>query len=225
MINESEQDSNISSYERPIHICRPMERCRSFIQDVNVQAKDKKKIFWRTTRKNRKIISLLKVPLKSEIKIKPSVEGNKFAHLKGNKNNIDECNFNAAFVMTYTIKHCNKSYAEDNNNNGLQFAQTHSAKKGLKKFSKKGQAAALKEITQLRRHAAFEPADVNALSQIEGKREIESLIFLTEKRDSAIKGWTAANNSVQRSCMLKEEANNPVVVTKSLLLCRVIDAK
>ena len=80
-------------------------------------------------------------------------------------------------------------------------------------------------MTQLRQHTAFEPVDASTLSQTKRRRTIKSFMFLTEKRDSAIKGWTAANNSVQRSCMLKEEANNPVVVTKSLLLCRVIDAK
>ena len=116
--------------------------------------------------------------MKIVIKIKPSAEGDKFTCLKGN-NNIDKCDFNATFVVAHTIKHCTESYAKDNNNNnsGLQFVQTHSVKKGLKKFTKKGQAAALKEMTQPRRHVAFEPVDANTLSEIERKRAKESLIF------------------------------------------------
>ena len=105
---------------------------------MNVQVKDKNKTI-STDKKKNKNISLLKVPLKSATKIKPSPEGYKFFHLKGNKNNIDKHDFNTAFVMARVIKHCNESYAEDNNNNSLQFSQTHGFKKGLKKkFGKKG---------------------------------------------------------------------------------------
>ena len=71
--------------------------------------------------------------------------------------------------MAHIIKYYNKSCAEDNNNNksGLQFAQTHSIKKGLKKFGEKGQADALEEMAQLRRYIAFEAIDMSTLSQIE----------------------------------------------------------
>ena len=75
------------------------------------------------------------------------------------------------------IKHCNEFYAEDNNNNSLQFVQTYSIKKGLGKFGKKGRAAALKEMTQLCTHAVFEPVDASTFSQIERKRVIESFMF------------------------------------------------
>ena len=83
--------------------------------------------------------------------------------------------------MAHMIKHHNKSYAENNNNNTLQFSQTHSVKKDLKNFGEKSQAATLKEMTQLYRRVAFEPIDMNTLSQIKRKRVIESLMFLTEK--------------------------------------------
>ena len=42
---------------------------------------------------------------------------------------------------------------------------------------------------------------------------MQFLIFLTEKEDSGIKGWTAAGSSIQRSCMLKEEAISAIVAT------------
>ena len=183
----SEQDSSLSSHGRPICVCRSVERRRSFVQHVNVQTKDKKKNISMDKKKNRKVISSPKIPLKSALKKKPSAEDDKFLHLKGNNNNIDKCDFNTAFAIAHIFEYYNESYAKENNN-ALQFAQTHSAMKDLKKFSKKGQAAALKEMTQLRRCTAFEPIDMNTLSQIKRKRAIESLIFLTEKWDGAIKG-------------------------------------
>ena len=57
-------------------------------------------------KENRKVISLLKVPLKNAIKKKPSAEGNKHKYLKENtNNNIDEYDFNVAFVMAHIIKY------------------------------------------------------------------------------------------------------------------------
>ena len=50
-------------------------------------------------------------------------------------------------------------------------------------------------------------------------------MFLTEKRDSTIKGWVVADGSTQRSYMRKEEASSPLVATKSLLLSRAIDTR
>ena len=59
------------------------------------------------------------VSLKSTTKTKPSAEGNKFTHLKGDKNNIDKCDFNTAFPIAHIIKHCTESYVEDNINSSL----------------------------------------------------------------------------------------------------------
>ena len=98
-------------------------------------------------KKSNKNISLPKVSLKSAIKKKHSAEGNKFKYLKEKNNKIDECDFNTAFVMAHITKCYSESYIEDDNNNELQFTQTHSVEKDLKKFSKKSQVATLKEMT------------------------------------------------------------------------------
>ena len=45
MINMPEQDSNLSSYRKPICIYRPAERRRSFIQHINIQMKGANNIF------------------------------------------------------------------------------------------------------------------------------------------------------------------------------------
>ena len=42
-MNTPGQDSNLSSHRRHICVYEPAERCRSFIQHVNIQAKSKNK--------------------------------------------------------------------------------------------------------------------------------------------------------------------------------------
>ena len=72
-------------------------------------------------KKNRQVISLPKAPLVSMAEKKPSTEGNKFKHLKGEHKNIGKCNFNTAFALACMIKYYNESCAEDRSNR-LQFA-------------------------------------------------------------------------------------------------------
>ena len=54
---------------------------------------------------------------------------------------------------------------------------------------------------------------------------MNSLIFLTEKRDGTIKARACANRSVQRRYINKEEAASPTVSVDALLTTCVIDAK
>ena len=108
-----EQDSNLSNYRRPICIHRHAERCGSFIQHVSTQAKGANEKISTVKKKERKVISLLKVSLESKTKIKPSAEGSNFQHLKGNSNNVDKHNFNAAFLIACAIKFYNASHTED----------------------------------------------------------------------------------------------------------------
>ena len=97
------QDSNLGSHGRLIHICRPAERHRSFIQHVNVQAKSANKNILTSKKKNRKVISLPNAPLESTTKIKPSTEDYNVKHLKGNSNSIDKYNFSKAFIIANVI--------------------------------------------------------------------------------------------------------------------------
>ncbi|KAL7577140.1 hypothetical protein ACA910_019742 [Epithemia clementina (nom. ined.)] len=53
---------------------------------------------------------------------------------------------------------------------------------------------------------------------------MESLIFLTEKRDGSIKGRTCANGSVQRQWMDRKETASPTAATEAILLTVMIDA-
>ena len=80
-------------------------------------------------------------------------------------------------------------------------------------------------MKQLHDRVVFEPVDVNSLKPDEKKKTMESLLFLTEKRDGRIKGRTCANGSVQREYIEREDAASPTAMTESILLTGTIDAK
>ena len=54
---------------------------------------------------------------------------------------------------------------------------------------------------------------------------MDSLIFLTEKRDGRIKARTCANGSTQRIYTNKEDTASPTAMTESILLTATIEAK
>jgi Reverse transcriptase (RNA-dependent DNA polymerase) len=80
-------------------------------------------------------------------------------------------------------------------------------------------------MKQLHDRAVFKPIDIGTLTQQEKKRAMDSLIFLTEKRDGRIKARTCANGSTQRTYINKEEAASPTATTKTILLTATIEAK
>ena len=57
------------------------------------------------------------------------------------------------------------------------------------------------------------------------KRALESLIFLTEKRDGTIKSRQCANGSTQRDYMDREDVSSPTVSTEATMLTSVIEAE
>jgi hypothetical protein len=64
------------------------------------------------------------------------------------------------------------------------------------------------------------------MTTLERKRSMESLIFLTEKRDETIKARMCANSSTQRTYIAREEATSPTAAaTDAILITGVIDAK
>ena len=105
------------------------------------------------------------------------------------------------------------------------FAQVYSLNAGLKKFGAKGKAAAYVEMKQLHDRTCWKPVHIKDLTPAQRKKAMESLIFLTEKRDGRIKARTCANGSKQRLWMSKDEAASPTVMLESLFLSACIDAK
>lgn len=108
---------------------------------------------------------------------------------------------------------------------GTQHVLTYSLKQGIKKFGKNGRIAAINEMKQLYDRKCFIPINKNELSDLERKRALESLIFLTEKRDGRIKARHCANGSSQRDYLSKEDVSSPTVSTEATLLTAVIDAE
>ncbi len=108
---------------------------------------------------------------------------------------------------------------------GHIFAQQYGLAKGLRKFGDRGEAAVIKELTQLHDRTGFEPIDVNELTPEERETAMDTIMLLTEKRDGTIKGRGVADGRKQRSYIKKEEAASPTVATESILISATIDAK
>jgi hypothetical protein len=106
-----------------------------------------------------------------------------------------------------------------------QFIQTYSLMKAIKKFGNKAKEAAHAEMKQLHDRIVFEPINVDELDPTEKQRALESLMFLTEKRDGRIKGRTCANGSTQREYIDRDDAASPTATAESILITGIIEAK
>jgi hypothetical protein len=80
-------------------------------------------------------------------------------------------------------------------------------------------------MQQMLDQTCFVPIEKKNLSEIQKRRALESLIFLSEKKDGTVKGRYCANGSTQRSYMEREEVASPTVSTESTLLTAVIEAE
>ena len=91
------------------------------------------------------------------------------------------------------ICHYNQAYV-----NGVNFSQTYSLKAGLNKFKQPGKKSVMAELSQVHECGVFELIRIEEMTISERKRAMESLIFLTEKKDGQIKTCFCANGSTQR---------------------------
>jgi hypothetical protein len=117
------------------------------------------------------------------------------------------------------------SMAGMSNEEACCFLQTYSLNQGLKKIGGRGKDVANKEMKQLHNRVVFEPILIAEMTPLEQKRAMESLIFLTEKRDGTIKAQTCANRSTQREYIPREEATSPTAATEAIFIIGVLDAK
>jgi hypothetical protein len=85
----------------------------------------------------------------------------------------------------------------------------YSLKKGLKKFQKVGEAAVSKELEQLHMRETFTPQHNNDLSDSQKQKDLESLMFLKEKRDGTLKGRECADGRKQRETAVPGAATPP----------------
>jgi hypothetical protein len=123
-----------------------------------------------------------------------------------------------AKVIDKTMHYLNNMIHSTKKDGSYLFVVTYTLNKGLKEFGKKGYDAAFGEMKQLHDCIVFQPVNVNDLSLIECKRQLESLIFLVEKRDGRVKGRACANGSTQRGYINKEDSSSPTATTKSIVI-------
>ena len=114
---------------------------------------------------------------------------------------------------------------DENSEVGSSFAETYSLNTGIKKLGERGYNAAFDEVNQLHQRGCFHPIDVNQLTPAEREKALESLIFLTEKRDGRAKARACADGRKQRLWMNKNEAASPTVLLESVMITSTIDAK
>ena len=94
----------------------------------------------------------------------------------------------------------------------------YNLKPGLRKFGKQGEAAAVKELTQLHVMDTWRPIHAEKLSRKEKMKALSSLLFLKEKRTGDVKGRAFVNGAPQWRYIAKEDAASPTVSTESTLI-------
>jgi hypothetical protein len=101
-----------------------------------------------------------------------------------------------------------------------------SLKAGLKKWGKKGEESAMKEMTQMHDLQAFFPrGDPTTMTQEQHRNALSSLIFLKEKANGDIKSRTCINGAPQRVYIKKEEdAASPTASTDSVFMIGAVNA-
>jgi hypothetical protein len=105
-----------------------------------------------------------------------------------------------------------------NDTQASSFLQTYSLKQRIKKIGEQGIKAVHKVLKQIHDRVIFEPISIEKMTILERKRAMESLIFLTEKRDETIKIRVRANGSTQRAYIAREEASSPTTASEAILI-------
>ena len=84
----------------------------------------------------------------------------------------------------------------------------------------------MKELTQIIDLETYQPILALSLSWKERKKVLESLLFITEKRNEDIKARTEANGSKQRMYNVydKSGGSSPKVVTENIFIIGVLGA-
>ena len=155
----------------------------------------------------------------------PSFEGKTYQHLHiQTQDNMIEYDTDRATIAAMVIHKINLMHYHTPENH-VSLVETYNLKQGMKKFGTKGYDAAHKEMKQLHDRICFRPINPNNMTMQERKKALESLLFLTEKRDGRIKARTVANGSVQCKWMEKEDTASPTTALESVLLTAAIDAK
>ena len=82
---------------------------------------------------------------------------------------------------------------------GVILVKQYGLKKGMELLGQKADAAVVKEITQIHELEAYKPILPSDMSWEGKKKALESLLFITEKRNGDIKKRKSADGSKQRT--------------------------
>ena len=96
----------------------------------------------------------------------------------------------------------------------FQFAQRYTLKKSTMKFGNRARQAARSELLQLSKRKVFTPIHREDITKEEMKKSMESLMFLTEKRNGTVKARACANGSAQREYAMRDKAASPTVISE-----------
>jgi hypothetical protein len=109
---------------------------------------------------------------------------------------------------------------------GVIMAQKFNLRNGLKKLGKEGKVAVKKELTQLHTMATYVPMDSSKMTKAQKQAALNSLIFLTEKRDGRIKSCACSDGSKERRGpeYKKEDGALPIIATESVFIMGPIDS-
>ena len=121
-----------------------------------------------------------------------------------------------------TFNECMECIVEEHRQ---QHVVTYSLKAGINKFGNQAKASAHKELKQLHNRSCFRPVHECSLNKFERQRAMESLLFLTEKRDKMIKSQHCANGSTQCTYMEHDELMSLTISMEGSLLTAVIEVQ
>ena len=106
-------------------------------------------------------------------------------------------------------------------------AQQYITRRAKELFGDRANAVVMRELNQINNFETYVPPKASNLSWEEKKKALKSLIFVTEKRNSDIKARKVADGSKQRTYYGYDKCDGSpsTVVTESIVMTRVIDAK
>ena len=110
---------------------------------------------------------------------------------------------------------------------GVILVKQYGLKKVIDIFGKKADASVVKELTQIHELETYGPIMASDLSWEEKKNALESLLFITEKRNGDIKARKVADVSKKRTYdgYGKADGSSPTVTTESIFFTGVVDAR
>ena len=104
-------------------------------------------------------------------------------------------------------------------------AEHISLKKGIKLSGNRAEEATTEELRAIHDMGTYEPLDASKLTREDKRDALESLLFVTEKRDGKIKSRKCAIGSKQRTydSYDKSSGSSPTVTTKGLVMTCAVD--